>query len=193
MGSSQLRALARLGLCVAIATGFVGMGACQPLYGNKPEKLHTPEKKKKPPEVADADVPVKYIEDCAADFHADPRTVRPQPGMAQPLTNDGDTALQGADKATDPMAKVGLIKDAIQKYINALKKDPYNADATLKLARAYDLVLRKGCAIAMLKRLAALSSNPKFAKDAQLKIDSIDDNSGWFKGYRKDAVAAVGK
>jgi hypothetical protein len=182
--------IARVGVCIAVASGFA---ACQPLYGDKPEKLHTPEKKKKPPEVAEADIPVKYIDDCAADFHADPRTAHPLPTMAQPLTNEGDTALQGADKATDANAKVGLIKDAITKYSNALKKDPYNADATLKLAHAYDLVLRKGCALAMLKRLAALSANPKFAKDAQLKIDSIDDNAGWFKGYRKDAIAAVGK
>ena len=85
-----------------------------------------------------------------------------------------------------------MIKEAIDKYRNALIKDPYNVDATLKLAVAYDKVLRKGCALAMLKRLAALSNNPKCASEANRNIDSIDANGQWFKGYRKEAMAAVG-
>ncbi|MGE5182734.1 MAG: hypothetical protein ACM31C_11755, partial [Acidobacteriota bacterium] len=79
------------------------------------------------------------------------------------------------------------------KYRNALIKDPYNVTATLELAVAYDKVLRKGCAIAMLKRLSALSNNPKWANEANRNIDSIDANGQWFKGYRKDAMAAVGR
>ena len=70
--------------------------------------------------------------------------------------------------------------------------DPYDVDATLDLARAYDRVLRKGCAIAMLKRLATLSNHPAYAKQANLTIAQIDDNAGWFRGYRRDALAAVG-
>jgi hypothetical protein len=181
--------LASLGLLLVL----IGSTGCQQLYGDKPEKLETPSKKKKPPEVAAADIPIKYIDDCAADFHADPKTVRVNKALAAPLASQGDSAIQGADKATDPMAKVGLIKDAINKYINALKQDPYNPEVTLSLARAYDQVLRKGCALAMLKRLGTLTTNPKVAPGAQRTIDSIDDNSGWFKGYRKDAIAAVGK
>jgi hypothetical protein len=45
----------------------------------------------------------------------------------------------------------------------------------------------------MLKRLASLSNNPKFARTANPAIDSISDNAQWFKRYRKDAVAAVGR
>jgi len=89
--------------------------------------------------------------------------------------------------------KVSLLKEAIDKYRNALIKDPYNIPATLKLAVAYDRVLRKGCAIAMLKRLAALSNNPKWTSEANRNIDAIDANAQWFKGYRKDAMAAVGR
>ena len=45
----------------------------------------------------------------------------------------------------------------------------------------------------MLKRLSALSNNPKWASEANRNIDSIDANAQWFKGYRKDAMAAVGR
>ena len=73
-----------------------------------------------------------------------------------------------------------------------MQKDPYNADATLKLAVAYDKVLHKGCALAMLKRLASLSSNPKFANESNRARDAVGDNATWFKGYRKDALQAAG-
>jgi methionine aminopeptidase len=167
--------------------------ACQPLYGGAPEKLRNPEKKKRPPEAPDAADQIKYIEDCQAQFQDDPRKWHPQPSMAHPLIETADTALASADKTPEPNAKVGLIREAIDKYRNALIKDPYSADATIKLAVAYDKVLRKGCAIAMLKRLAALSANPKFANEANRAIDQVSDNGIWFKGYRKDAMQAVGR
>jgi len=189
-----------LGTCFAFVAG-VGVGGvgllalegCQPLYGGKPEKLVAPSKKKPPKEEAVAEAPVKEIEECQADFRADPKTVRPQVAIAEKLTGEGDTALANSDKATDPAAQAGLLKESIDKYRNALIKDPYNAEATLKLALAYDKVYRKGCAIAMLKRLATLSTNPRYAKTANPTIDSIGDNGQWFKRYRKDAMTAVGR
>jgi len=184
---------ARLGVCLVsiLALGFtVG---CQPLYGGKPEKLATPVRKKPPKEEPVAEAPVKMIEDCNADFRVDPRTVRQQTSQSNDLTSQGDTALSNADKATDPTAQAGLYRESIDRYRNALIKDPYNATATLKLALAYDKVYRKGCAIAMLKRLATLAANPKFARVAGAEIDSIGDNGQWFKHYRKDAMAAVGR
>ncbi len=168
-------------------------GACQPLYGGKPEKLHNPEKKKKPPEEITGPIEIKPIEDCAANFRDDPKLVHPQSGISNALVGDGDTALQQSNKAKDPPAQAELIRVAIDKYRNALIKDPYNSDATLKLAIAYDLVYRKGCALAMLKRLADLSANPKFAKQANRNIDSVTDNTQWFKAYRKDAISKVGR
>ncbi len=176
--------------CLVLAFGTTG---CQPLYGGKPEHLHNPEKKKKPPEAVEAVAEIKYVDDCNADFRDDPKKAHPQQPMGRQLVDSGDTAMQGADKAKEDMAKVGLIREAIDKYRNALIKDPYNIDATLKLAVAYDRVLRKGCAIAMLKRLAALSNNPKWSAEANRNIDAIDANGAWFKGYRKDAMAAVGR
>jgi hypothetical protein len=188
---------ARLGVCLALLSGLgavaLGAAGCQPLYGGKPDKLATPAKKKPPKDEPIVEAPIKMVEDCAADFHADPKNVRQQISQSNQLTGEGDTALVNSDKATDPTAQAGLIRESIDKYRNALIKDPYNAEATLKLALAYDKVLRKGCAIAMLKRLASLSANPKFARAANPAIDSISDNGQWFKHYRKDAMAAVGR
>jgi hypothetical protein len=183
----------RLGVCL-LSIAALGFGAgCQPLYGGKPEKLATPVRKKPPKEEPVVEAPVKMIDDCTADFRADPKTARQQPGPSSDLTAQGDTALSNADKANDPNAQASLLKDAVDRYRNALVKDPYNPAATLKLALAYDKVYRKGCAIAMLKRLATLAGNPKFSRVANAEIDSIGDNGQWFKHYRKDAMSAVGR
>jgi hypothetical protein len=179
-----------------VVGAMLALGACQPLYGNKPEALHKLDKKKRPAEADVKDAPIKYIEECTASFQDDPK--KPQwksinTNRSNQSIEAGDTAQQLADKAKDPATKVAGIKAALEKYREALTQDPYNAQATLKLALEYDLLLRKGCAIAMLKRLSSLTNNPKFARGATAAIDSIGDNAAWFKGYRKDAMAAVGR
>jgi hypothetical protein len=180
----------RLLVALALAVGVV---SCSPLYGGRPEKLKNPDKKKRPPEAEVTAVEIKYVDDCNANFSDDPKKARPQPQLAVQLVAAGETAIDQADKAKEDSMKISLLKEAIDKYRNALIKDPYNIPATLKLAVAYDRVLRKGCAIAMLKRLASLSNNPKWTSEANRNIDSIDANAQWFKGYRKDALAAVGR
>ncbi len=173
--------------------GLVFGAACQAMYGAKPAPIGRVEPihhvVTEPPAPA-----VKYVEECQSDFQVDAKRIGlvPQPEIANKLTAAGDAAINSADKATDDHAKVSLLTDAIREYSNALIKDPYNPEATLELARAYDRVLRKGCALAMLGRLAKLSNHPAFAKQANLTIARIDDNAGWFRGYRKDALAAVG-
>jgi hypothetical protein len=174
--------------CLALATV-----ACQPLYGGKPEHLRNPEKKKKPPELDAPPPEVKFVEDCNADFRDDPKKAHPQPGMAVGLAQAGDSAIQQGDKEKNDQKKIDLWREGIDKYRNALIKDPYNIPATLQLAVAYDKVMRKGCAIAMLKRLATLSNSPRFSSEANRNIDAIDANGQWFRGYRKDALAAVGR
>ena len=180
------------GVCFALVAG-VGIMGCQPLYGGKPEKLAAPTKKNAPKDEAAVEVQIKEVDECTADFRGDPKRATQDTRISNNLTSEGDTALVSSDKATDPAAQAGLIKDGIDKFRNALVKDPYNAEATLKLALAYDRVYRKGCAIAMLKRLASLSGNPRFATKASPAIDSISDNGQWFKRYRKEAIAAVGR
>ncbi|HEX3482003.1 MAG TPA: hypothetical protein VHT91_43615 [Kofleriaceae bacterium] len=170
-----------------------GVAGCEPLYGGKPEKLTTPVRKKPPKEEPIVEAPVKMVDECTADFQADPRTARPQSNVSSELTDQGTTAIANSDKASDPTAQAGLIREGIDKFRNALIKDPYNAAATLKLALAYDKVYRKGCALAMLKRLAKLATNPKFSRTANAEIDSIGDNNLWFRHYRKDAMTAVGR
>ena len=177
-------------LAVALLFGMVG---CKPLYSGRAEKLKNPERKKKPPEEEQAQLPITYVDECSANFSDDPKKAHPQIGMSKTLFEQGETALDQADRAKEDNAKVALLTSAIDKYRNALIKDPYNIQATLKLAVAYDRVLRKGCAIAMLKRLAQFSNHPKWASEANRQIDTIDANGQWFKGYRKDAMAAVGR
>jgi hypothetical protein len=167
--------------------------ACQPLYGGKPEKLKSPGATRKKPVETEAQVEIKYVDECSANFSDDPKKAQRQTPMSNQLFTAGDTALDQSDKAKDDNMKVSLLKEAIDKYRNALIKDPYNVPATLKLAVAYDRVLRKGCAIAMLKRLSSLSNNPKWTSEANRNIDSIDANAQWFKGYRKEAMQAVGR
>ena len=186
----------RLSLLVAfIAALGLGVGAvgCSPLYGSKPEKLKNPEKKKRPPEAVEAAPEVKYVDDCPTNFTDDPKKAQKQTTMSRQLFEAGETTMDQSDKAKEDSMKVSLMKEAIEKYRNALVKDPYNVPATLKLAVAYDRVLRKGCAIAMLKRLAALSNNPSWQSEANRNIDSIDaaQARAFLGRYDGQAVAAA--
>jgi hypothetical protein len=188
-GSSGARLLA----CLVLAASSLSLGGCQPLYGSKAEKLRNPEKKKRPPAPPDEETRVVYVEECASDFRGDPARARPTPTLANQLVSEGEIAMQSSDRAADPTSQAELLRVGIDKFRNALIKDPYNHDATLQLALAYDRVRRKGCALAMLKRLAQLETNPKYARGARLAADKVTDNEQWFRGYRKDAISAVGR
>jgi len=183
------RALRSLLVLSVIAFAVVG---CRPIYGDKPDKLANPAKKKRPPDAPETATEVKYVEDCQTNFREEKRPVQ-DTASANRLTGEGDSAVQQSNAAKEPSAAAGLIRDAIDKYRNALMKDPYNADATLKLALAYDKVYRKGCALKLLARISQLEGNPKIGKGAKQAADQVADNKEWFKGYRKDAVSAVGR
>ena len=178
---------------VAVAFGTTG---CAELYGGKPETLAKPTKKKKPPEEKAPEVVIKYVEDCNASFH-DPAVVLPVKNseivIAQHLADDGNAALSNAKKSADPKVQTSSYQLAIDKLGNALKHNPYSGDLTLQLAKAYDAVYRKGCAIKLLTRLEALSKNPKASPDAERTINLVVDDTTSFKGYRSAATAAVGR
>ena len=51
---------------------------------------------------------------------------------------------------------------------------------------------RKGCALAMLKRIGLMRLNPTFQKDANRVAASVTQNAGqWFPVYESDAISAV--
>lgn len=174
-----------MGKVLMVAVLFAA--ACQPMYAAKAPKLKDPpvvrhDKSKDP-----APEEPKYIDECTVNFSAPPTTKR-QPKVAEQHVASGDAALETAQR--EP-AKKEMAAQGVDQYRQALIADPYNAEATLKLALAYDKVLRKGCALAMLKRLDALASNPKFGAGAQ--VNRVLDNESWFKPYRNDALKALGK
>jgi hypothetical protein len=185
---------ARVLVWVLLATCAVAASACGPLYGGKAEKLKPPAKKPRPPETETAAAPIKYIDDCTVNF-ATP-AVTPRPSSA--ARSSAETAEQKVDesiRSADPKTQLAAVEGAIAAAKTALKADPYNANATLQLARAYDRALRKGCALALIKRLATLetATSYDFSKEAKAALDRVNDNPKWFGGYRKEAVAAAGR
>jgi hypothetical protein len=168
------------------------VASCGPLYGGKPDKLRNPTKKKPPPEAEVVAAPIPWDDECSAKFQEKPRVGVPNKALASPLVATGDQTMSSSTKAPDPKAQAQLILEALSKYKAALDKDWYNAEATYGLAVAYAKLLKKGCALALLKRLASLEGNPKYANDARRMIDqALGDNA--FKGFKKDAEAAMGK
>lgn len=186
MGRSSVHVLA----CLVAASAM--LAGCRPLYGDKSEKLVNPTRKKRPEEPAEAAAPIKYIEECTTNFR-DEKAPRPDTPRSNALVDDGNTSLAQLPKAKDPASAAELIRGAIDKFRNALVKDPFNQEATLRLAIAYDMVQRKGCALALLKRISQFEANPTYRNKAKRLADEVADTPTMFKGYRKEAVAAVGR
>ena len=115
--------------------------------------------------------------------------------MSRQLVDAGDTALSSAEHAKDDQQR-GRPRRRKRSTSIATRsiKDPYNVDATLKLAVAYDKVLSQGLRDrdAQAARRSSRATR-RTAGEANRKIDDIDANGAWFKGYRKDAMAAVGR
>jgi hypothetical protein len=172
------------------------LAACQGMYSTPAEGLKNPPRiKPDKTKVAATDDPgPAYIEDCTVDFTGTVAKKRKTPA-AQKLVATANVSLQNVGPTT-PTTTVTTqaAVDAIGLYRDALLADPYNAEATLKLALAYDRVLRKGCAIAMLKRLATLadSQNPALEAEAKPNVELVKQNDHWFRGYRPSALKAAG-
>ncbi len=160
------------------------------MYGRSSEPLvkarEVPHK-----DVVEVEPPIPYVDDCRTNFRSDPTRVSIDAPRASQLVVTGDTSIQQAEKIENPQTRAKAVSDGIEHYSNALTKDPYSAEATLKLALAYDKVYRRGCALKLLGRIATLENHPKFRVSAQRMIGWVTSEPAWFKGYRKDAIAVL--
>lgn len=154
------------------------------------EPLHAPERRQRPDEPPPE---IHYVDDCSADFHRPATTATADARTAAKQTAEGDAALAEAGSGSDEATRAAGVLQALDHYRTALVKDPYDADTTLKLALAYDKLYRKGCALALLKRLASLAESKKVGAPARAAIDRVIDNASWFKAYRREAQAALGQ
>ena len=168
------------------------------MYMAKPEKMKAPLVVKPPEGVpgqgGEPSPVVVYKEDpCPIRLSAALPSTKKKSTTSESLTAEGDERFEKIDAAPTSGAKTTLLLDSVDKYRRALVDDPFSAEATLKLALAYDKALHKSCALSLLGRLAKLAEHPKYAPAANARIDEVVDTQGYFKGYRPQAVDAVGR
>lgn len=133
--------------------------------------------------------PKKFVEECVMYTHEAGKPV-PQRQAAAQRVSEGDAKVIAFTKA--PIDKnAQLMVEAIARYSMALKADPFDADATLHLALAYETTLRKGCALKLLDRLSVLAKNPKLSPKAASAVNDVQAHNDWFRDYRGDANDAV--
>jgi len=177
---------------VAVAFATTTAGCAHP-YSGKPEKLKRPKKKNRPEPTEEdkAAEEVQWDEECRANFFDDKKPKRRSPGAAAGLTKKADELLLAAD-GQDGAQRIETVVEAMSKLKNALKKDQFNPEATYKLAVAYAMVLKKGCALRLLERLNELQKMEEVARKAELTIKRATKDLA-FEGFRKDADAAMGE
>jgi hypothetical protein len=86
--------------------------------------------------------------------------------MGANLADQGLKILLESEERSRPRNDVEMkIRQAVEKFHEALAADPYNVKATYNLSAAYARIGRKQCALNLLARLAEMSSWPS-QKDA---------------------------
>lgn len=182
----------RLGILViaGLLTASLGLGGCAHPYSGKPEKLKKMKKKKKPPVEESADPEVVWDEECRVNFYDDKPPKRRQQRSSKNLSAQADKLLSEATELEGDRRILKVI-DAIKKLKSALGKDQFSADAMYKMAVAYTLVRKKGCALQSLQRLQDLQKMPEAAREAELAAKRATRDP-IFDPFRKDADAAVG-
>ncbi len=180
-----------MGKLLAVAT--LMFAACQPMYGAKAPRVKDPAPIRHAQVIDPPAPPKQQIEDCNYKVVPITKTPKRDVARAQDHVQKADVAAGNFDKTSVPKDKGDLLIDSIQQYGNALEKDPYSAEATLKLARAYEKAQRKGCALRLLGRLAKLADHPVYQRSASEAIDDVENHKSWFEDYRKDALSALGR
>jgi hypothetical protein len=172
-----------------------GVAGCGGLYSGKPEKVYKPSKKKEP-DVVVAPVEIKWMDECAAKLNEEPgaslKMHKKNEARVRQVAAQAQELLDSAGNATDNKQKAGQTAEAIDKLRKGLVDAPYSAEATYSLAIGYAKSRRRGCSLAMLKRLAQLEKYDDFATTAKRLIGDALDN-GEFAPFRKQADEALGR
>ncbi len=188
--------LLRIATCVLVVFALAASSACKHPYSGKPERLRKPRPKRA--KKGDADKPLvevkkKALDDkCRTNFFADPgKASRRNAREARSMSKAADRLLVEAEQA-DEEDRTPIVTDAIRRLSNALRKDPYGPLPTYKLAVAYALIGKKGCALALLERLKLLQSHPPVEREATRSVKrAVRDLA--FDKFRDDARAALGE
>ncbi len=187
--------LAVLFLAALFGGGLASAAGCAGPYSEAPEKLAKPKKKKPPADEVvtgepEADATGQAWEDaCKTNFYAEP-VERRRGAAALALSGQADRILVEAEQQ-EGATRVATVGDAMSKLSSALKQDPYGPEPTYKLAVAYTLVGKKGCALRLLERLAELQNYPAVEKESGRVIQrALNDMT--FDPFRKEADAALG-
>lgn len=197
-GSERNRTIAVVLTTAFVATSgitTVGLAGCGGLYSGKPEKVYKPGKKKEP-EVVVAPTEIKWNNECAAKLNEEPgaalKTHKKNEARVKQVAAQAEELLDAAAASTDNKQKAGQTAEAIDKLRKALVDAPYSAEATYQLAIGYARSRRKGCALAMLKRLSQLEKYDDFQAASKRMISAALDN-GEFQPFRKDADEAMNR
>ena len=189
MRGSARRSIASVLAAVVLSTG------CGGLYSGKPEKVYHPSKKKEP-EVVIAPVEIKWNDECGAKLNEEPgaalKNHKKNEAKVKQLALQAGELLDKAATTTDNKQKAGQTAEAIDKLRKGLVDAPYSAEATYQLAIGYARSRRRGCSLAMLKRLAQLEKYDDFATVAKRLIGDALDNAE-FTPFRKQADEALGR
>lgn len=183
-------------IALVFALGLTQPGCSGP-YSGKAERLKKPrpkKPKKKEGEDEDKDKPkvAKLDDKCRTNFFADPSRVgRRRSRDARALANRANQVLVEAERV-DQEERKPIVKDAIETLRSALDRDPYAPLATYKLAVAYALVGKKGCALALLERLKALQDYKPTEREARRTVKRAARDLA-FDRFRDDARNALGE
>jgi hypothetical protein len=174
---------------IASSAAAVTLGCGGP-YSGPAEKLSRPKEKRRPKPKEGEEPALAMNDKCRTNFFEDP-TSRRQARLGLTLSKQAETPIVEAEAETGE-ARVLLIQEALSKLRNALRADPYGPEPTYKMAVAYALVGKKGCSLALLERLQALSRMPAVGSEAERTIArALRDQA--FNTFRKDADAALGR